>query len=56
MLEPDPSKHHIFEKFSDAMDFYNTTQRDMSLTDEEKDSIKPPRQAINNFWIIDRID
>jgi hypothetical protein len=55
MIEPNFDIHHIFDDFETAQTFYATLIKDISLTEEELEMLKPPRQAHDGFWIIDRV-
>ena len=55
MIEPDPSLHHIFENFAVAQAFYDASMMDLSMQEDERAALTPPRQAHGGVWIIDRI-
>jgi hypothetical protein len=54
--EPDPAIHHIFTSFEDAQAFYEKRIRDESLSDDALASITPPRQAIGDRWILNKVN
>jgi hypothetical protein len=54
--EPDPDLHHIFDDIETAQAFFTALMEDMSLTDEQREMIKGPRQAHGNTWIIDKVN
>lgn len=53
--EPDPELHHIFDDFETAQNFYTALIQDMSLTDEQREATKAPRQALGDTWVIDKV-
>ena len=56
MIEPDPALHHIFSTIDDAQAFYDRLILDESLSEEQRADIKPPRQAIGDRWIVDKVN
>lgn len=55
MIEPDPALHHIFTTFDAAQTFYDLLLVDESITEDVRGAMKPPRQAIGNLWILDKV-
>jgi hypothetical protein len=53
--EPDPKSHHIFGDFETAQKFYEALVQDMSLTDEQREQLLPPRQAHFGTWVLDKV-
>jgi hypothetical protein len=55
MVEPDHAVHHIFDNFETAQKFYEALVQDMSLTDEQREQLQPPRQAHFGTWVLDKV-
>lgn len=53
--EPDPDRHHIFDDYETAQEFYEALLEDMSLTDDQRERLEPPRQSHHDTWIIDKV-
>jgi hypothetical protein len=54
-IEPDGHQNHIFDNFETAQKFYEALVQDMSLTDEQREQLSPPRQAHFGTWIMDKV-
>jgi len=54
-VEPDGHEHHIFGDFETAQQFYEALVQDMSLTDEQREQLQPPRQAHFDTWVLDKV-
>lgn len=46
-MEPDINKHHMFETYAEAYEFW------VNLSEDLRDKIDPPRQS-HNCWIVDK--
>lgn len=53
--EPDPDRQHIFDDLVTAQEFYDALVLDLSLTDDQRSLIKPPRQSHRNTWVMDKV-
>ena len=55
MVEPDYDLHHIFADFETAQQFYVALLQDISLSDEQREQLQPPRQAHLGTWVLDKV-
>jgi hypothetical protein len=52
--EPDPDRHHIFEDFGIAQEFYDAMLHDLSIGEDIRAELRGPRQS-HGVWLLDKV-